>query len=450
MNEINVIEEKFTRCPQCRSFSVKVSDDLSLKERARGLFLPLKAFQCSNCAYRYVEFDKFSNAVKNLLGMLYNRVQHKWLIAAVPLLLIAVTVAWIWLIPHGNNGARKDPIQNDPPIQYQQTIPDEPKTTDSKATDPATEDPEVTDPHATEVPDNTAVGKTTEGPQTTETPDTTINTQTGESPATDDPRSVVTQTSEDPKTTEGATHTEHPEAEGPKIAGYIVFGNSNRFGVNWSTVKNGVRITRLSDGPLKKAGIQLGDILVEVDGQPIRNGNQLLEIRDRIFSGRIPDALLKVIRDQEVIFFSMVKERVGIQEPAAQPPTEPVAIKVFNGNILKIRSSAPDKVSAANRWCFLSKEVAVQRGPNQRVILAGDRSGKNRWAVDDQLIINGKLFNGIAVEYDAEPGMLPESAKLQPLDLTSMVPPQKKITLKLELTDHGKMWGNTDIYILVL
>lgn len=82
----------------------------------------------------------------------------------------------------------------------------------------------------------------------------------------------------------------------------IILGDNDRFGSNWTIVATGVKITRLSNGPLKSAGIKVGDVLTEVAGEKVKGGDNLLKIRGEIFSGLRNEALIKVVRDNQPIF----------------------------------------------------------------------------------------------------------------------------------------------------
>lgn len=83
----------------------------------------------------------------------------------------------------------------------------------------------------------------------------------------------------------------------------IHLGASPLFRANWSADPQGLLITRLSPGPLQAAGLRVGDRIVRLDGQALRNEAPLLRARDEIFAGKRPQALLHVRRDgQELVF----------------------------------------------------------------------------------------------------------------------------------------------------
>lgn len=440
MEELSVIEEKFTRCPQCQSFSLKVSDELSPNEKLKSMWVPVTVFKCNNCSYRYVEFGKFSDTLKRIFFSLIGRVERKWLLVAVPAAVIVILAGLFWLLPGGTekpgNHIQPPPVDNTPIVKTEDTVKENTTPEDNKAEDPKSENTDDS-----KIDDQTKEEKSPED----------------DTPPVDQPGTEQTQTEQtEQKPDKPVQEQQPPETQEPEYT-YIVLGNSNRFGVNWNTVAGGVQISRLSDGPLKQAGIRIGDTLSEVDGTPITNGNRLLQVRNRIFNGRKDEAVIKVVRDGEIIYFKLVKK---VKEPAESTDSEsssakvdpaPLsqAVKVFAQTSIKIRSSAPDRVSPSLKWSYSQKEINVRRSDNQRVWIAGDRTGNGKWAVDDQLIINGKAFDGLTQLHDRESGLLPEWTMCKPLDITSLVPPEKDTKLKIELADHGKRWGNTDIYIIV-
>jgi hypothetical protein len=429
-----VIEEKFTRCPRCRSFSVRQTDELTLDERIKARLVSAVAFKCDNCSYRFVEFGKFSDTVKEVSRSFYGRVERKWLFAVIPLVVLGVIVT-AFLLMSGNNlphGKQVKPGQGVQQVQHRQ---------DNKVTGQKTEQvaQNVTG-------DNKDPAK--QGPVTT---DVNVNNR------------------EEPKQEE----TKEPVYD-------IVLGNSNRFGVNWVTVANGVRIARMSNGPLEDAGLLIGDIFSEVDNQKITNGNSLLKIRDEIYSGRKSEVLIKVYRDGKLFLFRMVKNKddanraenlekkpeekqeekqevkkespppAAIQNAAQNENVISGSIKVFSQAYAKVRSSARDNVGQANEWKYARKTLSIRREANQRVFLAGDAGGLRKWAVDDEISINGKSFTGVTGDdYTPESSLIPDGVKVMPIDITDLVPAGQGVQLNIILSDHGKYWGNTDIYIVI-
>jgi hypothetical protein len=395
MNELDVIEEKFTRCPRCRSFSVKLTNSFNFREKIKTLFIHLTAYNCDNCSHRFVEYDHFSLTYKK-----------NWLLAVLPLVVIAV-LSLILFLPGGENTS---------PVEEKQVVND-----------------------TTQIEQKTGTTEETAAKPPVKTTGTEISKPEDEEP---------------PPTT-GDKEPESTEETTTESVNEIVIGDSNRFGVNWSPVENGVQISRLSDGPLKRAGLEVGDVLSEVDGQPVSTGNSLLTARDEIFNGQREEAIIKVYRDNEISYYRLVKYRKENREQPENNDDELAIIdsaspaKVFSTNNIKVRTSAPDVVGAEYRWCFVKKEVKVKRQSHERVYVAGDPTGTQNWGVDDQLIINQETFYGLSRPFESNSGPLPEESKRPPQDITVLVPPDQETTLYVELIDHGKFWANTDIYIVV-
>jgi hypothetical protein len=237
-----VIEEKFSRCPRCRSYSVKLTKSLTFKERLKALFVPVSAYTCGNCSSRFVECGKFSARLKNVFSSLFGRGRGKWLTIAAALLIAAAVSIFLVL-----SWGVKPVLQIDKEISPQKEIKQE--------TAPAAQ--KITPPPPREE------------------------------------KKIEAEKKETPRPAE-------PIAE-------IVLGTSNRFGVNWRVIEGGVQITRMSAGPLKQAGLMIGDILSEADGKKIIDGSYLLKIRNEIFHGRRAGALVKVLRNGKTYLYKLVK-----------------------------------------------------------------------------------------------------------------------------------------------
>jgi hypothetical protein len=258
---IEEIEDKFTRCPDCRSFSVKQTTELTLKEKIKSVFVPVKVHQCDNCSYRFAEYESFSASLKHLFHSLTSRLPGKFIIIAIPIAAAAVLVALLLLA----GGKEKEPVKptEKKPIQAiekKQQI-EEPSRQIIPAEKPGSKPGEKKDLQAQEI-------------------------QKDQKPQRESP----------PIT--------------PTIAGEIVLGNSNRFGVNWRPLGEGVQITRLSNGSLKRAGLLVGDILIEVDGKKVIGEGMDLDIaRDDVFYGKRAEVLIKVLRGEETLLFKMIKRK---------------------------------------------------------------------------------------------------------------------------------------------
>jgi len=90
-----------------------------------------------------------------------------------------------------------------------------------------------------------------------------------------------------PTTTIPTVPTVHLEADG-------------KFRANWQATPQGLLITRLSPGPLQRAGVRIGDVLTTLDGRPLQGEKPLLQARDAIMAGRLASARLEVRRGDQV------------------------------------------------------------------------------------------------------------------------------------------------------
>jgi serine protease Do len=83
-------------------------------------------------------------------------------------------------------------------------------------------------------------------------------------------------------------------AEQPKIAGAAV---SNRLGVVVRPAERGVTVVAIElDGPAGEAGVQVGDRILKVNGEPVSNENELMRLTDAAGGARLT---LEVVRGKE-------------------------------------------------------------------------------------------------------------------------------------------------------
>ncbi len=137
-------------------------------------------------------------------------------------------------------------------------------------------------------------------------------------------------------------------------------------------------------------------------------------------------------------------------EPKTDSPgIEPISYKIFDDSGVRVRSSYPDLSDRSQRWNFKRKTITIKRSKTQRVYIAGDPSGKTKWAVDDEIIINGEKIKGLSEEI-TEPGYIPGSKCLPPCDITHLVSADRKTVLDIRLVDYGILWGNTSLYIVIM
>jgi hypothetical protein len=147
-------------------------------------------------------------------------------------------------------------------------------------------------------------------------------------------------------------------------------------------------------------------------------------------------------------------ETVKVSQFQDEPKTEspgivPISYKIFDDSGSSVRSSFPNLSDRSQRWNFKRKTITIKRSKTQRVYIAGDPSGKTRWAVDDEIIINGEKIKGFSEEI-TQPGYIPDSKCLPPCDITHLVSADRKTVLDIKLVDYGILWGNTSLYIVVM
>ncbi len=379
--------DKFFRCPNCQSFSLSKSDP-NFREKAIALFIPAFVYECSNCSYRYIDNDAI--AIKS-------RFKKTVFFIVLPLLI----VSFLYLLNLTSDDSEK--IEVKPIIKK-----DEKKTKPELIENKVEEDKKnlVKDPKNNV--DKTE-SKNIKNDEKTE--------EISEVIAEDDKPEISKELNKKPK------------------INYIVCGNSKMYGVNWKETKDGIQIMRITPGGVFfNGGIKKGDVLTEANGKKIINGTELNQERDKLYSRKIDFIDLKVKRDETILEFRLVKVN---------------DYKVFDRSVLKVRSSHPLNKERQFRWKYITKSVKVFRNEDQKVFISGDFSGMENWAVDDTIIINDKNFPGIKGGIGVKSKTIDDDRKLAPLDITDIVPAGKNFTLKIELANHGKLFGNTDIFVIV-
>ena len=79
-----------------------------------------------------------------------------------------------------------------------------------------------------------------------------------------------------------------------------------KFRVNWDQTRDGLTVTRIADGPMKRAGLRVGDRLVSVDGQALVDEEILLAARDAVARGKLASARLIVRRDRRSLVYELL------------------------------------------------------------------------------------------------------------------------------------------------
>jgi hypothetical protein len=253
--------DKFRRCPNCAHFSI-IPSKLNPTERFKSLVMPVKAYYCDHCSYRYAEFGKFSLKNSSLLAFFI----EKKLAFGISIISVILIIVASFYIPHFLNKSTKN---NEDKI-------------DSNTIDAIKNPIVITEEEPT---------KSTKRPETK-------------------PSKIIDKDLSDlPQTNEHIQMGEKKEAENkPPLLTKIVMREKPRFGFKWTLVDNGIQIKHLYNGPFRSAGFHVGDIINSVDGDLVQSWGLLLDIRNSVFEGKRPDAKLRVLRGDEELFFLLTKQ----------------------------------------------------------------------------------------------------------------------------------------------
>ncbi len=85
----------------------------------------------------------------------------------------------------------------------------------------------------------------------------------------------------------------------------ITMNNRHRFGVNWSKIKEGLVITKISQGPLENAGLKRGDIIIKANNLPANN-KILMKLRDEVVDGKKKYAVIEVQSKKDIKKFKLI------------------------------------------------------------------------------------------------------------------------------------------------
>lgn len=91
------------------------------------------------------------------------------------------------------------------------------------------------------------------------------------------------------------------------LAGVIMLDTGPRFSANWESGAMGLRIVRLGNGPMKDAGMRIGDIITHVNGVAASNAKNLLTVRDRVYAGSMNFAEILVLRENITLRFQLTR-----------------------------------------------------------------------------------------------------------------------------------------------
>jgi len=261
------IEEKFSRCPRCDYFTVEHTHPKG-HEKLLHYFTRQNIYICSNCSLRF--------HTKNPLEQGKNKVI--W-ISFFGIIAIAATVTYITLSSNSSEN-----IITPTPSVTEENI----NNSEISEMIPADQTSETTTDVIPEKESNSDQENQTPGIETADE-----ETDSGQQNVFADPENIP--------------ELEEKKNKEPPLDGEIIMRNSSRYGVNWRTVINGIKITRLTRGPFLTAGIKIGDIIVKLDNNKNNLSQRLMSLKQKIYFGRHEPALLEIIRDNKTLFFILKK-----------------------------------------------------------------------------------------------------------------------------------------------
>ena len=394
---IEEIKEKFIRCPYCRSYSVRKDD------RKNVGFSTTEYYICDNCGKSFT-FDIEEGISRKIVNKKKNKFFY-----FIPFLLVFLIGAWLYFYIFRSN---ENIIEGKKKNQTVNKIVKENKYNINKENSQ----------------DKNQISKQNKD---------NVN---------------VDQNKQEDITNKDLSNEDIKKEEEIKIMGEINFYNSSKFGVNWIAVEKGVKVIRLSNGPLRKAGVKIGDIIVEVNGEKATNA-KLMSYKNKVFRRELESVLVVVLRGNAKLYFKMVKKNPLKNDlnsnklNNSNQTNKSYLIKVASS--LKIRMSSPDKETPEKKWNFSVKNFNIKRKNDDVVLISGDKTGNKPWNVDAELVINNKIFKGYSFTKDYAYKNIPEKFLQKPIDITNMIPPNKMVNVKVQLVDYGILWGNTDLYLVI-
>ncbi len=398
---MNGLEEKFTRCPKCRSYSIA-----SIPPKIRYPFFsrfvsPYNSYHCRNCGHN---FKQLANE-----NVVFSSEQHdtdkkktiKRIIIGMTGIFLLLTLFFLFVSGRNQeavfeaNSTESSPksSESQKPIQDKQTV-----------------QPEETQPSAR--------GNADDSDRSTSS--TNTNSESGQQLTTEDP---------------GLT----PQV----IEATIDLAGSNRFGVNWVSEPDGLYITRLSEGPLLRAGMKVGDKVSLLNGISIKSDATVLEYRNNLIQGSVSEGFLTVLREDQTLVFKLINS-------AKKKKSTLTAILLFPKAPLRIRNSAPEEESTNHRWAYNSNSITLTRKADQKIFISGSPDELTPWAVDNILVISNNTISGLKNPVLPETTQLSQEHYRAPLEISDYFPIQKPLEITFSLVDLGIRWGNTDIYLLII
>lgn len=281
-------------CPNCGSQIIHESAP-DLNEKLVGYLVPTEIFQCQPCGCRFLFYG--------------NPLAHeKTRRVIVPLSLVFVflfSMAAYMIV-----GGSKPPSQRVPADAGQLTL-----AQNKPVEKPTKKNIKSTPAESLEKPDQTPTQQPKVDKPNQDPPKTEKNPKTDSPKAQKDKkpgREQAGDTQATPDQKKPDKKDRQPEVKkatpAQAVAGTIKMGNSRKFGVNWTFQPNrGLVITRLAQGPLKKAGLRIGDALLTVDGTPLTGSGEVLRARNEVFAGSRQKAIIEAVRDGKKFVYELVK-----------------------------------------------------------------------------------------------------------------------------------------------
>jgi len=101
-----------------------------------------------------------------------------------------------------------------------------------------------------------------------------------------------------------------PDAKAPVAPWPLIkLGESETVGYGAKFEDQRLKIVKIANGsPAEKAGLQIGDQIVSIDGEALDAADALRNVRDEMISGKRQQAIIRVLRgEEEVVTFRLIK-----------------------------------------------------------------------------------------------------------------------------------------------
>lgn len=387
------LEEKFTRCPQCRSYSI-ASTPSKIRSPLLARFLKsYNHYHCRNCG---LDFKQLTNQDLSLITRELHAGPWKKSIPFIILTALAIVIfITIFFLFFQIDDEKTDETTRERP-RLNQISP-----------------PPIHDP-SQDISDQT--------PQNSLASDTPHDT---ESQGLPDSKSL-------------------PVIEPEPVAGTIDLMGKSRYGVNWRNEGQSLLITRLSEGPLFNAGLKIGDKITHLNAQPVVTEAILLDFRNKLNNGILQEGIIQIDRSGETLFFKIISTQTPSKDNL--PPNKNLLL--FQETQLKIRNSAPHEESSSHRWVYNSKTITISRKTGEKIFLSGHPDNPSPWAVDNIILISKSALPGLKSPVSEAMPIIPKNLYREALDITDYFPADAAVQITFSLVDLGIKWGNSNIFLV--